>query len=195
MEPTCDEVMNKIDIKYFPSKTTKFYPCTWKINKTMEKFLPDFVTVRNTIDDIRLNSNLKNNLTLIFTKNYFFHPKLGRTQSQSGPLNDIGGFIQLTPGSYKSEKTFNITGFDNIHIKCDCFEGSIVNGNRELILNCFALDKPPGHEIYNNSRMKLFKKLNKSVSFHFTFNLEDNDQKAVDFNGETISFSCQLVKG
>ena len=27
-----------------------------------------------------------------------------------------------------------------------------------------------------------------------TFYLEDDDHKPVDFNGETISFTCQLIK-
>ena len=27
-----------------------------------------------------------------------------------------------------------------------------------------------------------------------TFYLEDDDRKPVDFNGETISFTCQLIK-
>ena len=35
--------------------------------------------------------------------------------------------------------------------------------------------------------------MNKSVLFPITFYLEDDDHKAVDSNGETISFTCQLV--
>ena len=27
-----------------------------------------------------------------------------------------------------------------------------------------------------------------------TFYLEDDDHKPIDFNGETISFTCQLIK-
>ena len=43
-------------------------------------------------------------------------------------------------------------------------------------------------------RIKLFKKLNESALSHITFCLEDDDQKPVDFNNETINFTCQLIK-
>ena len=42
--------------------------------------------------------------------------------------------------------------------------------------------------------MKLYKKVNKSVLSHITFYLEDDDYKPDDFNGEKISFTCQLIK-
>ena len=47
---------------------------------------------------------------------------------------------------------------------------------------------------YKEPRIKLFKKINKPVLSHITFYLKDDDHKPVDFNGETISFTCQLVK-
>ena len=100
----------------------------------------------------------------------------------------------MIAGSYKSDKPINITGIDKIHLKCDCIHGSIVNGIREPILYSFALSSPPGHKIYKEPRVKLFKKVNKSVLSHITFYLEDDGYKAVDFLGETISFTCQLIK-
>ena len=69
-----------------------------------------------------------------------------------------------------------------------------MNGTREPILYSFALDQPPSHKIYEEPKVKLFKKLNKSVLSHITFYLEDDEYKAVDFNGEMISFTCQLIK-
>ena len=72
--------------------------------------------------------------------------------------------------------------------------GSIVNGVREPILYSFDLSSPPGHKIYKEPRIKLFKKVNKSVLSHVTFYLEYDDHKTVDFNNETISFTCQLVR-
>ena len=119
---------------------------------------------------------------------------MGFTQSRSYPLNDIDGFYQLIAGSYKSDRPINITGTDIIHLKCDCIQGSIVNGEREPILFSFALSSPPGHKIQYEPRVKLFKKINKSVLSHITFYFEDNDHKPADFNNETISFTCQLIK-
>ena len=99
----------------------------------------------------------------------------------------------MIPESRKSDKPVIFTGFDKVHLKGDCKKGSIVNGTRENIMYSFVLDKPAGHNI-KKPRTKLFKKIIKSVLFHFTTYLEDDDYKPVDFNGESISFTCQLNK-
>ena len=83
---------------------------------------------------------------------------------------------------------------DKNYIKSNVVDGSIVNCIREEILYSFALDQPPGQKIYKEPKVKLFKKLNKRVLSHISFYLEDDDHKGVDFNGETISFTCQLIK-
>ena len=79
-------------------------------------------------------------------------------------------------------------------MKCDCIQKNIVNGIRASIFYSFAFSSPPGHKIYKEPRMKLFKKINKSVLSHITFYLEDDDHKPVDFDGITISFICQLIR-
>ena len=163
------------------------------VNNTLKYILPDNVKVKVTKDDVRLKSNLKTNQTLIFTKKSFFYTILGFTRSQSYPLDGIGGFYQLIPGSYKSDKPINITGIDKIQLKCG-IQRSIVNGIREPILYSFTLSSPPGHKIYKEPVVKLFKNMNKSVLSHITIYFEDDDHKAVDFNGETVSFTCQLIK-
>ena len=164
------------------------------LNNILNNILPNNVKVNITIDDIRLKADLKTNQTIIFTEKSFFYTILGFTQSRSYPLDDIDGFYQIIAGSYKSDKPINITGIDKIHLKCDCIQGSIVNGVREPILYSFALSSPPGHKIYKEPRVKHFKKINKSVLSHITFYFEDDDHKSIDFNGETISFTCQLIK-
>ena len=194
-----DEIVDILDLKYIPTKRTGFRlnPGIYEVadlNNTLKYILPDNVRVNITIDDIRLKSNLKINQTLIFTEKSFFYTILGFTQSRSYPLNDIDGFYQLIAGSYKSDKPINIFGIDKIHLKCDCIQGSIVNGIREPNLYSFALSSPPGHKIYKELKVKLFKKINKSVPSHITFYFEDDDHKPVDFNNETISFTCQLIK-
>ena len=147
-----------------------------------------------TIDDLRLKSNLKTNQTLIFTEKSFFYTILGFTRSHSYPLDNIDGFYHLIAGSYKSDKPIDISGIDEIHLKSDCIQGSIVNGKREPILYSFALSSPPGHKIYEEPRVILFKKINKSVLSHISFYFEDDDHKSVNFIGETIKFTCQSIK-
>ena len=163
-----------------------------ELNNTLKIILPDNVKISVTIDEKKYKSNLKINQTLIFTNKSFFYTILGFTQSHSYPLDDIDGFYQLIPASYKSYKPINITGIDKVHHKCNVVDGSI--GLREPILYSFALDQPPNHKIYKEPKVKLFKKINKSVLSHITFYLEDEDYKAVDFNGDMISFTCQLIK-
>ena len=128
------------------------------LNTTLKHILPNNVKVIITIDDIELKSNLKINQTLIFTEKSFFYTILGFTRSRSYPIVDIDGFYQWIAGSYKSDKPNKITGIDKIHIKCDCINGSIVNGVREPILYSFASSSPPGHKMYNKPRIKHLKK-------------------------------------
>ena len=199
MRLSYNEIMDILDLKYIPTKRTGYSlnPGIYEIvdlNNTLKYILPDNVKISVTIDDIRLKSNLKINQTLIFTEKSFFYTILGFTQSRSYPLEDIDSHYQIIAGSYKSDKPINITGIDKIHLKCDCIQGSIVNGIREPILYSFALSSPPGHKIYKEPRVKLFKKINKSVLSHITFYFEDDDYKPVDFHGETIFFTCQLIK-
>ena len=94
----------------------------------------------------------------------------------------------------KSDKPIINTGIIKIHLNWDCNKGSIVNGIREPNLYIFTQEKPPGHKILKEPGIKLFKKLIKRVLSHILFYLEDDDHKPVDFNNETISFTCQLIK-
>ena len=84
-----------------------------------------------TIDERKYKSDLKNNQTLIFTDKSFFYTTLGFTQPHSYPLDDIDGFYQLIARSYKSERPNNITSIDEVHLKCNCIDGGIVNGIRQ----------------------------------------------------------------
>ena len=163
MRLSYDEMMDILDLNYISTKRIGYSlnPGIYEVidlNNTLKHILPDIVKVNITIDDIGLKSNLKINQTLIFTEKSSFYTILGFTQSRSYPLDDIDGFNQLIAGSYKSDEPINITGIDKIHLKCDCIQGSIVNGIREPILYSFALSSPPGHKLYKEPRIKLFKK-------------------------------------
>ena len=199
LQLTYNEIIDILDLEYILTKKIGYSlnPGNYEVNdlnNTLKYILPDNVKETITIEDIRLKSNLKNNQTLIFTNKSFFYTILGFTQSHQGPLNDIEGFYQILPGTYQSNKPISNTGIDKVHLKCDCIQGSIVNGIREPILYSFALSASPGNKIYKEPRVKLFKKGNKSVLSHITFNSEDDDHKTVDFNNETVSFTCQLIK-
>ena len=114
--------------------------------------------VNITIDDIRLKSKLKTNQTLIFAEKSFFFTILGFTRSRSYPLDDINGFYQLIAGSNQSDRPINITGIDKIHLKCDCIQGSIVNGIREPIWYSVALSSPPDIKYTKNQETNFSKR-------------------------------------
>ena len=79
-------------------------------------------------------------------------------------------------------------------MKCDCIDGSIQDGVRQPILFTFVLDKPSGYKIFSEPETIHYKKINKSVLNTKTFYLEDDDNKEVNFNGETLTFTLQMIK-
>ena len=86
----------------------------------LKSLLPNKVKVKITIDDNRLKSNSTTNKTITFTeKTFFSYTFLGFTQSHSGVLGDLKGYIQLIPGTYKSDKSINISGIDKLPLKSD----------------------------------------------------------------------------
>ena len=113
-------------------------------------------------------------------------------------FNTILGF---TPGwdykhynQYLSQKIVNLNSTNKIHLKGDCIDGSVVNGIREPILFSFVLDKPSGYKLFCQPQTIHFKKINKSVLNTKTFYSEDDNNKVVDFKGETLTFTLQMIK-
>ena len=66
-------------------------------NLMLKSLLPDRVKVNIIFDDSRQRSNLTTNKTIGCNK-IFLDTIVGFTQSRSGPLNDIEGYVQLIAG-------------------------------------------------------------------------------------------------
>ena len=111
-------------------------------------------------------------------------------------LNTVLGFTHTVypPGTHTSEKPVMITTTDKVHLKCDCVDGSIVNGIREQILFSFNLSAPPGYKIIKEPTTVLYKSINKTRLDTIQFFLEDPNHDSVDFNGETLTFTIQIIK-
>ena len=60
-----------------------------------------------------------------------------------------------------------------IHLKCDCIDGSVIDGVRQPIIYSFVLDKKPGYKIFSEPETIHYKKINKSVLKTLTFYLEE----------------------
>ena len=97
-------------------------------------------------------------------------------------------------GVYSSEKIFNLSIINKIHLKCDVFDGSIQDGVRQPILFSFVLDKPSGYKVFCEAETIYYEKINKSALNAITFYSEDDDHEEVDFNGETLTFTLQMIK-
>ena len=61
---------------------------------------------------------------------------------------------------YISQKTVNLCTTNEIHLKSDVFDGSVVNGFRQPILYSFVLDKPSGYKLFSEPEIIHFKKNN-----------------------------------
>ena len=147
-----------------------------------------------------LNKKLKLILTIFgstfgmlrFDKKSFLHTLLG-----FDPYWDykITGMFDDSPGVYTNDKIIlNLNTIDKIHLKCDAIDGSIQDGVRQPILYSFVLDKPSGYKVFSEPETIHYKKINKSVLNTINFYLEDDNNKEVDFNGETLTFTLQMVK-
>ena len=109
--------------------------------------------------------------------------------------------LGFTPGwdykhynQYLSQKIVNLNSTNKIHLKCDAIDGSVVNGIRQPILYSFVLDKPAGYKVFSEPETIHYKKINKSVLNTITFYLEDDNNKEVNFNDETLTFTLQMIK-
>ena len=131
--------------------------------------------------------------TLRFDKESFFHSILGFTPYwECKPTNTS---LADASGVYTSDKIIlNLNTMNKIHLKCDCIDGSIQDGIRQPILYSFVLDKKPGYKIFSEPETVHYKKINKSVLNTITFYLEDDNYEEVDFNGETLTFTLQMIK-
>ena len=79
-------------------------------------------------------------------------------------------------------------------MKNDVIDGSVLNGVRQPILYSLVLDKLPGYKVFSEPETIHYKKINKSVLNVLTFYLENDNNEEVNFNGETLTFTLQMIK-
>ena len=138
-------------------------------------------------DDITLKTKLVVRYGIIaisFYEKSFFSTILGFTS----------GWDYKSYNKYTSQKVVNLGSTNKINLKCDVINGSIVDGFRQPILYSFVLDKLPGYKVFSKPETIQYKKINKSVLNTITFYLEDDNNEEVDFNGETLTFTIQMIK-
>ena len=97
---------------------------------------------------------------------------VGFNQSHSEPLGDIERFVQEKPGNYRSEKPVSSSGINKYHLKCDCINGSFVNGIRERVWYNFALENLQAFKYTENYEPHFLSKVLKLFFSPITFYLE-----------------------
>ena len=144
-------------------------------------------TIVIEFDDITRKTKLVVNSGIIairFDEKSFFSTILGFTP----------GWDYKHYNKYISQKIVNLSNTNKIHLKCDCIDGTIQDGIRQPILFSFVLDKPAGYKVFCEPETIHYKRINKSVLNTITFFLEDDNNEQVDFNGETLTFTLQMIK-
>ena len=138
-------------------------------------------------DDITMKTKLVVRYGIIakrFDEKSFFSTILGFTS----------GWDYKSYNKYTSQKIVKLGSTNKINLKCDVINGSIVDGFKQPILYSFVLDKLPGYKVFSEPETIHYKKINKSVLNTITFYLEDDNNEEVDFNGETLTFTLQMIK-
>ena len=93
---------------------------------------------------------------------------------------------------YVGEKFINLSTKCKIHLKCKVIDESILNGVQQQIWYSFVLDKLPGYEVFCKPETNPYKK-KRSVLNTIFFYLENDNHKEVNFNGETSTFTPQMI--
>ena len=139
------------------------------------------------LDDITRKTKLVVNSGIIairFDDQSFFSTILGFT----------AGWDYKHYNQYLSQKIVNLSSTNKIHLKCDAIDGSAVDGVRQPILDSFVLDKPSGYKVFCEPETTHYKKINKSFLNTIFFYLEEDNNEEVDFNGETLTLTLQMIK-
>ena len=122
------------------------------INNTIQQELNKCCTLPGGSSDFKLNieaDTISMKSVLTTASGIYF----------TSELNKLLGFTnkEYPAGTHISEKPVMITT-DKVHLKCDCVDGSIVNGIREQILFSFNLSAPPGYKIIKDPILFCIKK-------------------------------------
>ena len=76
----------------------------------------------------------------------------------------------------------------------DVIDGSIQNGLSHPLLFSFVLDNKPSCKVFCGPETIHYKKINKIILKTITFYLQDDNNKEINFDGETLTFTLQMIK-
>ena len=95
-------------------------------------------------------------------------------------------------GKYKSQKIFDIMGFNNNNIHCNIISVAKDNGKDTDILYTFNLTEPPGSLINIIPTNILYQIVTKDRIEYIEFRIKDEHGRPIDFNVDVLSFTLHL---
>ena len=101
--------------------------------------------------------------------------------------------FMLIPQVFSLKKKNILNIIVEVLLKCDVFDGNVENGLKQPTSYTFALNEPPGYEIFCERETAPYKK-NKTVLDTITFYLGHENHKEVHFKGETLTFTLHIAK-
>ena len=164
------------------------------ISEAIYKIAGERGSLKIIYDDVSMKTKLIFDYfaSLRFNKKSFFHTLLGFAPHWD--YKPTNGVNSDSAGVYISDKILNLNTINKIHLKCDCIDGSLQDGVRQPILYSFVIDKKPGYKVFSEPETIHYKKIKKSVLNTLTFYLEDDNNEEINFNGETVTFTLQMIK-
>ena len=154
--------------------------------------IPDRPTRRNLLDEFDRSSQDVRNITRVHNPDGSYFAPLMIIHRDPNTEKDIEDY---EPMKYiSSDKVVDISSVEKIHLNCDKIQGSILNGTPSSILYSFDVDVSPGYKIIKDPSTVLYKNVTSDKIESLEFYLVDDDGNPVDFNGETLTFTLQLIK-
>ena len=95
---------------------------------------------------------------------------------------------------YTSQKIVNLSTTNKLHLNCDVVDGGLQKGLLTPVLFNFLLVKPSGYKVFYEPETFQYKRIIKSVLNTVSFHFEVDNHEKVDFNGETLSYTLQMIK-
>ena len=102
--------------------------------------------------------------------------------------------ILYKPGKYTSQKFIGFTGFSAINIHCKVISEVKDSGNNTEILYTFTLTEPSGYLINIKPTNILYQSVTKDRMEYIEFHIKDKRGRPIDFNGDVLSFTLQLIR-
>lgn len=151
----------------------------YELAKEVQKQIPDFSL---TADNKTMKASLSCSHVFDFTE-----PCLGSV------LLGFKGYS--TPFvMFNSTNKININNVNVIRVKCNIANGSYLNGEKSHTIHSFYPEAPPGYKIIEVPKNIIYFPVNKRTLDVVSITFADQNDKAIDFNGEETTITCHIKK-